>query len=240
MKKCKRCELEKPIEFFSKSYGKYLCTVCKKCLSEEGKLKYKDKKNIINERCRKYYKNNIDVLLKKAKDYKRSKRNLNSKRVKIKILSETIGYNEKICTKCLVIKDKINFTSDNSKSDKLNSSCNDCKNIYSRNKKKKDPIFKLMCNLRSNISESIQKMKFIKKLKTLDIIGCTFVEFKTHIELKFKDGMCWENYGEWHLDHIVPISYAITEDDVYNLNHYTNFQPLWAKDNLSKGNRYIG
>ena len=52
--------------------------------------------------------------------------------------------------------------------------------------------------------------------------------------------MNWKNYGEWHLDHIIPISYAKKEEEIYELNHYTNFQPLWAKDNLSKGNRFIG
>lgn len=52
--------------------------------------------------------------------------------------------------------------------------------------------------------------------------------------------MCWENHGEWHLDHIIPISYAKTEKEILDLNHYTNYQPLWKLDNLTKGNRYIG
>ena len=52
--------------------------------------------------------------------------------------------------------------------------------------------------------------------------------------------MNWENYGLWHIDHIIPISYAKSEEEIYKLNHYSNFQPLWAKDNLSKGNRFIG
>ncbi len=52
--------------------------------------------------------------------------------------------------------------------------------------------------------------------------------------------MTWENHGEWHIDHIIPISWGKTESEVIELNHYTNFQPLWAKDNLSKGNRWCG
>jgi len=52
--------------------------------------------------------------------------------------------------------------------------------------------------------------------------------------------MSWENYGEWELDHKVPISLATTVEEIYSLNHYTNFQPLWASDNKSKGNRFIG
>ena len=50
--------------------------------------------------------------------------------------------------------------------------------------------------------------------------------------------MTFENHGEWHLDHIKPISLAKSEEEIIELNHYTNFQPLWAKDNLSKSNKY--
>jgi hypothetical protein len=51
--------------------------------------------------------------------------------------------------------------------------------------------------------------------------------------------MCWENRNEWHIDHIVPLSSAKTEDEVYGLCHYTNLQPLWAKDNLQKSNKLL-
>jgi hypothetical protein len=51
--------------------------------------------------------------------------------------------------------------------------------------------------------------------------------------------MTWENQGQWHLDHIYPISLAKNEQEVIKLNHYTNFQPLWAKDNLTKHNKII-
>ena len=51
--------------------------------------------------------------------------------------------------------------------------------------------------------------------------------------------MSWNNAGEWHYDHIYPISLAKTQEEIIKLNHYTNFQPLWAKENISKGNRVI-
>ena len=50
--------------------------------------------------------------------------------------------------------------------------------------------------------------------------------------------MSWNNYGEWHLDHKTPISWAKTEEEVYRLNNYNNFQPLWAIENTSKGNKW--
>jgi hypothetical protein len=82
---------------------------------------------------------------------------------------------------------------------------------------------------------------FNKKNKTYDIIGCSPIELKTHLESLFLDGMSWENHGVggWHIDHIMPLSTAKTEEDVYKLSHYTNLQPLWAKDNLQKGCKII-
>ncbi len=109
---------------------------------------------------------------------------------------------------------------------------------YRKNKFKKDPIYKLSHNLRSLISKSIKNFGYVKSKKTEFILGCSFEEFKIYLESQFKDGMTWENRSEWHLDHKIPISWAKSEEMVYKLNHYTNFQPLWAKDNISKGNKY--
>ena len=51
--------------------------------------------------------------------------------------------------------------------------------------------------------------------------------------------MSWDNRIEWHLDHIIPISLATTEEEIIKLNHYTNFQPLWAEENIRKGNKVL-
>jgi hypothetical protein len=51
--------------------------------------------------------------------------------------------------------------------------------------------------------------------------------------------MSWDNHGEWHIDHIIPLSSAKNENDVYTLCHYTNLQPLWAEENLRKSNKII-
>ena len=58
---------------------------------------------------------------------------------------------------------------------------------------------------------------------------------KCKIENKFAFGMSWENYGKWHIDRIITVCMAKTEEDVLTLNHYKNLQPLWAIDNLKKG-----
>ena len=70
-----------------------------------------------------------------------------------------------------------------------------------------------------------------------DILGETFDNVRLHIEKQFKDGMSWSNFGEWHIDHIVPLSSGKNQDEWVKLNHYKNLQPLWAKENLQKGAR---
>ena len=113
----------------------------------------------------------------------------------------------------------------------------DKKNEYYRNRKETDPLFKLRCNIRSSIGIHMKKQGYTKRSKTHQILGCDFETFKAHLEKQFTKGMNWSNYGEWHLDHIYPVSLAKDEAHLIELNHYTNFQPLWAIDNLKKGNK---
>lgn len=106
-------------------------------------------------------------------------------------------------------------------------------------KMEKDPLYRLSHNLRGLIYRKFKENNYTKSSKLYQIIGCSFEEFKIHIEKQFKYGMSWENRSEWHLDHIYPVSLSKNEEEFIKLNHYTNFQPLWAKDNLKKGNKLI-
>jgi len=113
------------------------------------------------------------------------------------------------------------------------------KNEYYKNKRKNDSLFNLKENVKRNIRMSFIRKGFSKKSKTFEILGCTFEEFKIHIEKQFKPWMNWENRGKyngkinfgWDLDHIIPIYKAKTEEEIFHLNHYTNFQPLCSKIN---------
>lgn len=69
------------------------------------------------------------------------------------------------------------------------------------------------------------------------ILGCTWSEFRVHIERQFLPGMTWDSRDAWHVDHIVPISSATNEAEVIALNHFTNLRPLWAVDNLKKSDK---
>lgn len=97
--------------------------------------------------------------------------------------------------------------------------------------------------LKDKVSSRIQKaLKNKKSLCSIEYLGCDIGSFKKHLENKFVEGMNWENYGSiWHIDHIIPIAYKKPSlDEVIKRLHYSNTQPLWALENISKGNRYIG
>lgn len=110
--------------------------------------------------------------------------------------------------------------------------------IWFNKRMKEDKAFYCMKLIRDRVGQLIKgKIKLSKKL------GCDRETFKTHIESQFKPGMTWENHGVygWHIDHIYPLSIAIKEgiDSFKKACHYTNLQPLWAIDNLKKGNKVI-
>lgn len=110
---------------------------------------------------------------------------------------------------------------------------------YNLKRKNNDGLFKLSSNIRTLIYSKFIQNNYTKKSKTYNVLGCSFNEFKIYLQKQFTEGMNFENYGEWHLDHIYPVSLAKTEEEVIKLNHYTNFQPLWAIDNLKKGNKIL-
>lgn len=110
---------------------------------------------------------------------------------------------------------------------------------YERNKRHNDPKYRFRCNIR-NLVRLYTKGKGYKGDKTVyEILGCDFDSFLEYIQALFKDGMTLENYGEWNIDHITPISSAKTDDDLEKLNHYTNLQPMWASENYKKGKKIL-
>ena len=104
-----------------------------------------------------------------------------------------------------------------------------------------DPLYKLICNLRTRIYSIIRG----KSKKTKELLGCSLEELKNHLSENFLEryriSFSWESYVEngqnngWHIDHIIPLSSAKTEEELYILCHYSNLQILWCKENLKKG-----
>ena len=108
-----------------------------------------------------------------------------------------------------------------------------------KNKYKNDELYRLKVNLRRRISHYLKSKNIIKTNTTFDIIGCSPEFLKQYLEEKFTKGMSWGLIGQIHIDHIIPLSFAKTEEELYKLCHYTNLQPLWAEDNLKKSNKLL-
>jgi hypothetical protein len=107
-------------------------------------------------------------------------------------------------------------------------------------KRKDDPIYRIIDNLASRANAYLKNKNIERNLTHMQLIGCDAITLKEHFQLTFKDNMNFSNYGEWEIDHIKPIS-------LYNLNepeqlkecfNYKNLQPLWKKDNRAKYNKY--
>ena len=101
----------------------------------------------------------------------------------------------------------------------------------------KNANVKIAAMIRSRIGDALKND--YKNGFAVDNIGCTVEELKRHLQSKFKSGMTWENREFWHLDHIVPLSSfdLSSPEELKKACHYTNLQPLWAKDNLRKGDK---
>ena len=116
------------------------------------------------------------------------------------------------------------------------------RNKNRREKYKNDLNYKLEKKIRQFSFRVTKAVKEEKQLRSLDYLGCTLDEFKSHIESQWQEGMSWDNHAHdgWHIDHIKPLSWFIkNSDDPWQANHYTNLQPLWATDNFKKHKKIL-
>ena len=104
---------------------------------------------------------------------------------------------------------------------------------------KNNPEFKLREYLRNRVREVLKEQKSIKSQSTFELIGCSPKQLRNHIEKLFKKDMDWNNYGKWHIDHIIPCSkFNLIDPEQQKICfNYKNLQPLWAKDNIIKSNK---
>jgi hypothetical protein len=115
------------------------------------------------------------------------------------------------------------------------------KRNYERTRKANDPIYKLINNFRTAIYQVLKENQVQKNGHYFDILKYSPENLIEHLENKFKDNMTWDNYGEWHVDHIKPISsFKITEigdKEFMSCWSLENLQPLWGKENIRKSNK---
>jgi hypothetical protein len=110
------------------------------------------------------------------------------------------------------------------------------------NKLKTDPLYKLKISFSRRLNKYLRRGRVDKSSNApyfLDKLGCSFEDFKIHLESKFEHWMNWDNYGlyngelnyGWDIDHVIPLSIADSEEEIYKLSHYTNLQPLCSRIN---------
>lgn len=109
---------------------------------------------------------------------------------------------------------------------------------YANEKYKNNINYRITCLLRFRLRNALGT-KITKSKKTLELLGCTVQELRVHLESQFTTGMTWENQGKWHIDHKIPCSsFDLTkESEQLKCFHFSNLQPLWAIDNLQKGDK---
>lgn len=114
------------------------------------------------------------------------------------------------------------------------------KRNYVNKRRSEDINFRLASNLRARVSRAITKG--FKHSSLSQYLGCTIEELKIHLESKFKEGMTWDNYGDWEIDHIYPLAKSnLSDTNVFaKVCHYTNLQPLWSSDNKIKKDSFNG
>jgi len=215
--------------------------------SPKKKEYFEKNKEHIKEYKKKYYQENKDkISIKKKKEYRLEHP-----------LEHTVDFPDgmKLCCKCNELKPSTIefFYKLKSSKDGFNHECIECKNKYYQNNSERiiervkknhfkrleeDLGYKLLQRCRTRIYNALKGRT--KSKKTIDLIGCQVEELIERLENKFQEGMTWENYGEWHLDHIKPCAMFDFKDEKQQQEcfHYTNLQPLWAEENQRKSASY--
>ena len=213
---CSKCKIEKDICNFSrkKSNHSELRSECKECNRIISK-KYREENKVkeIN-RSKKYREENKEKL----------------KKTYIDNIDYFLSYRQ---------KNKQDFENYNKiYYDNNRSKIIEYKKEYQKKKRNSNPRYNFICNIRGRVYHYLKLKNITKKNKTFDIVGCSPTFLKEYIEKKFTKDMSWDLVGkEIHIDHIIPLSSAKTEEEIYKLCHYTNLQPMWAEDNRKKSNK---
>jgi hypothetical protein len=260
---CNKCNILKPVEDFykKKSHSNSLFTECKICSNNRNKENYEKKRNNILLKKRATKRNvSLETIIEEDRIVNDANKigkkycyTCSSTLDKI-LFSKQSNTSDGLTTICKECRKKQSKDFYYKNVDKV---INNKKEYFEKNKKKiikyngeytklrkeNDPIFKLSINMRSRLKQYLKNKDFKRKItgSFFNIVGCTPNELGLHLESKFTEGMNWENHGTfgWHIDHIVPLSHAKSFNEVIELSHYSNLQPLWAIDNLKKGKKHV-
>jgi hypothetical protein len=246
LKWCSKCKSAKLFDDFSKdtqSAGGY-CATCKDCVKTyrqdtigARKLKAKEyylaNRELKIQQAAEYRKNNPDKVVKLREKYYESKKDV--------ILQKNAEYRVDNIEKVALRQkehhqeNKVhrNLIASKWRKDNLEH-CRD----RSRERYQSVPEVRLNRACREMVRRMFLSIGRRKDMSVNSVLGYSPNDLKLHLEKQFVDGMSWDNYGVWSIDHIIPISTAKTLADGIVLSRLENLRPLWAVENSAKGNRY--
>lgn len=199
------------------------------------------------ERSRIFYLNHRDEIIARTREWEinnpeKAKRNKDKKEYKLKALERAKAWRIKNPERDRVLKNKWAASHREflrAKSRKRHKEHPEYFSRYAREKNKTNLQFHIKGNLRSRLYSAIKWEA--KSGSAVRDLGCTVDELKFYLEGQFQDGMTWETWSlsGWHIDHKIPLDFFDLTDKEQLLKavHYTNLQPMWARENLSKGNK---
>lgn len=217
MKECCRCKVEKELSDFdrlsvSKDGRRATCKSCMKQYRTENKA-------VVDAQQKRYAIDN--------KEKRNEKSRLHYQANKEKYAEWSKRYRQK--NKDKIAEDKKRYNAENK--EKINA--------HKKKRRTEDLCLRLVQNMRSRTRLVLNGAS--KSASTSALLGCSPQEFRDYMESKFTDGMTWDNYGMhgWHMDHITPLSIFNMKNpaEQHIAFHHRNLQPMWAKDNLKKGNK---
>ena len=222
-KKCSKCQLVKPLEQFPNDPK---CSGGKRGTCKDCRLKQwvpKENETLLCFTCKeeKHYK--LFSLKGKQKPYEC--KSCTNRITREKRDSDREEYNRKKREEWAKYNEKRNSTRR--------------KNLQKR--RDEDPQYRVKMALHVRLYDAVKRQKGTKSAKTLELVGCTVEDLRLFLEAEFTEGMTWDNYGEWHIDHIRPCaSFDLTDpEEQKKCFHWTNLQPLWAQDNIRKGAKIV-
>ena len=240
MKKCTMCGKEKSLDEFAietKNLRDGRRASCKVCTSIRIKEYFAKNPELKKEFDKKSYEANKEKKLAQKKEYYlRKKEEILAKRKEYHLANKELKNQ-----KCREYREK--------NLEKVKAKTREYQKIHVKrltaqkiNLINSDPLRIFKERIRVVIKGGFTRLKQNKARRTSQIIGADWEVVRDHIVSQFKDGMTWEAFvaGEIHIDHIKPLASATCEEDIIELNHYTNLQPLWCLDNLSKGATFEG
>jgi len=218
-KVCSKCKTNKAFSEYYKDNSNSIGIRpnCKEC-SEKSKAEYRiNNKELVKEASRRY----------ERTDKRKAKRKANREKEEIKL--RTKAYRE-------ANKEKI-------KASQQNYHRNNRVKVRAQVRKrlKENVKFRLSHNLRARFHDALKKANISKNSSVHDLIGCSVEDLKAYLASLFEEGMSWDNYGKWEIDHILPVaSFDLTSiDQQKECFNYKNLQPLWAEENRKKGCKII-